>query len=782
MRRAQHWLPAFTLVLAVGLSASLSPTRAAPREPSSSPTPINGRVLDDATGQPLARARVGVAAASSVGTAVVLTDAGGRFSLTVPSGDVRVTAIKRGYARTEVAPPRDGAPLEIRLLRGAAISGRVVDELGEPVLVARVAVEEVARTGARAATLGVAQTDDQGEYRIAGIAPGAVTVSVQTMRLDPVREVRDGREMLMYPAVQTIYYPNASSNTEAAQLVLTRGDERTAIDFTVPRRASGNQPFSAFHDAPMASLLRPVDPLDPRHTTASIRGVVSGEGRGLPYAQVVLVPGAGGPAQLTATDATGVFVFRNLASGRYRIGASKAGYFAAGSRGPMTPSQSGPAVDIAEGEQRDDVRVPLARWGTVSGRVVDENDEPVQGARVRLFRVMYERGRRRLVPADTIPPATDDRGLYRIFGVPAGAYMVGASVSEVSTALLPGYALTFYPGTEIAAAAQFVTVDAGGEVSGADIPLVPSRNVRVTGTIVNARGEPTSDGSLQLVPRSRSTAPVGLALGARILATGAFEFPNVAPGEYILQAYHGTVNEGEGEFAALPVTITDGDLVNLVVRRTDGSNLAGRVSFDPPLAPGASVSMPAVAAVAVDPDQSPGGGPPTAWAGDDGRFQLAGLHGPRRLQVQRVPAGWTLASIRVNGIDATDRVVPFGSNQPAAEVEVLLTNRLTRLTGTVADDDGHSMPAAVVIVFATDRDRWQVASRYVTLTASGDDGAFTLDGLPFATYYAAAVSRVPEGDEAWRDPEFLASLVARAVTVTLSEGDTRAVALRISGR
>jgi hypothetical protein len=68
-------------------------------------------------------------------------------------------------------------------------------------------------------------------------------------------------------------------------------------------------------------------------------------------------------------------------------------------------------------------------------------------------------------------------------------------------------------------------------------------------------------------------------------------------------------------------------------------------------------------------------------------------------------------------------------------------------------------------------------------SATRKDGNFSIAGLPPGTYYVAAVAQLPAGgDEAWQDPAFLTSLLPRASTATLGDGDTRTLNLRVGGR
>src|SRR5580658_1189884 len=110
-----------------------SPTNDAPA------ATITGRVIAERSGDPIPNARVTLSP-ESLALPVVLTDADGRFSLAAPAGVHSVAVRKGGYARDDATPSVPGRAVEIRLKRGAAISGQVLDELGDPVIAVRVTV------------------------------------------------------------------------------------------------------------------------------------------------------------------------------------------------------------------------------------------------------------------------------------------------------------------------------------------------------------------------------------------------------------------------------------------------------------------------------------------------------------------------------------------------------------------------------------------------------------------------------------------------------------------
>src|SRR5262249_26548876 len=153
----------------------------------------------------------------------------------------------------------------------------------------------------------------------------------------------------------------------------------------------------------------------------------------------------------------------------------------------------------------------------------------------------------------------------------------------------------------------------------------------------------------------------------------------------------------------------------------------------------------------VDPDRSPSGGFARADINADWRFTVGGLSGPRRLQVLRTPPGWMMKAIRLDGTDITDAVLPLGAaDQSVSGVEVVLTDRVTQVGGTVTDDRGVGMPDVSVILFGFDRDRWYSGSRFLFKSRSGSDGTFSMTGVPAGSYYTAAVRSLPDdGEDGW---------------------------------
>jgi len=717
------------------------------------PRQLEGRVVANDTGDPIPNAKVGFTTGAA--SRATLTDAGGRFVIAVPPAVSRVTVVKTGYARGEILLQSGRASGEVRLARTAVIIGRVVDARGEPAPNVAVRAEAPAPDGKTFSGVATSLTDDRGEFRLSGLAAGRVVVSAT-----PIAS-RDG---------SAVYFPGVGAAADAELLDVKAGDEIDRIDLSLP--GDYESPPMVNGGVIIGLPLRPFTPLAAGEQPTVVRGrVVSATGV-VAGATVQLAAQGRREGATVLSDRDGTFAFAGIAPGAFLIGAMKTGFAsdAMPNGRPMTVTATGANAELT-----------LTPWSSITGRVVDELGDPVQAASVQLLRLQFQDGRRRLVSAG-FSRSTDDRGMFRLFGVPPGQYIVSASASDVSTAELPGYVRTYYPGVADAASSPFLTIAAGQLQASADITLVRQTTARVSGIVRDAQGRPGLTGSLSLFP-SQSASSLAMSVGARVGDNGAFEFPNVPPGRYVIQAYRGNRNRStEGEFGVMSVSVGERDVEGITIQATPGSTIVGRLTFrgsTPDAAPPRAGLD--IEAVPFDPDLAPLSGRGIADIRPDWSFVLSGVSGPRRLEVTRTPPGWALDEIRVRGIDVTDRPLTFGTAaQSIDDVEVVLTDRVTKITGRVRDRNGRVPDGATAIVFAPYRDRWYSQSRYMRAATVAIDGSFSVEGLPPGSYYVAAVASLPAGGPgSWRDPSFLESLVAPSTSVAVGDGGQAAVNLTV---
>src|SRR5262249_11928966 len=140
----------------------------------------------------------------------------------------------------------------------------------------------------------------------------------------------------------------------------------------------------------------------------------------------------------------------------------------------------------------------------ITGRVVDEFGDPVAMARVQVMRYQAFQGSRRLM-AVGIGDQTDDTGAYRLYGLSPGDYygragLRGGLVGAVDKShQSPRYAPSSYRGTGNAAEAQRITVGLGQEHPNITFALLPTRTVKITGTVIDSQGKALTNGFVTLL-------------------------------------------------------------------------------------------------------------------------------------------------------------------------------------------------------------------------------------------------------------------------------------------
>jgi hypothetical protein len=340
------------------------------------------------------------------------------------------------------------------------------------------------------------------------------------------------------------------------------------------------------------------------------------------------------------------------------------------------------------------------------------------------------------------------------------------------------YAPTYYPGTGSLTQAQPVSLGVSEE---ADISfaLMRVRTARVFGRVLNSAGGPLSDGRVALVAEGSAGMPLAaFGSGGRVGEDGSFTLSNVAPGSYELMALSGSQRGGDpdAERGSTRIAVAGEDLAGVMIVTSRGATATGTVA-------GAwgSGSQPPVADLRVTAQPIPSeGGPGTrpARVDADGTFTLTNLFGPSLIRVSGLSREWMVDTIVVAGSDVTDTPYDFQPNQRVEGVEIVLTDRITQVSGTVMDR--HGMPASdvTVVVFPEDATKWAPPSRYVKSARPDQQGLVKIVGLPpDDRYLAVAVDYLEEGGAA--DPAFLDLIKNRATRFSLDKGASAIVDLTL---
>jgi hypothetical protein len=365
-------------------------------------------------------------------------------------------------------------------------------------------------------------------------------------------------------------------------------------------------------------------------------------------------------------------------------------------------------------------------------------------------------------------------GEFRLFGVPPGQYYLTATwrqINPMNSDDKTAYAPMYFPGTDNAAQAQRISLGAGEEKSDIVMMLRPMRATRISGTVTGSDGRPFA-GSVMVM--ATSGFGFNMANGGPIRPDGTFTVSGLAPGEYMLRAQSfgpGT----EPEIATEKITVTGDDIADVHLVASKPSSATGRIVMDP--AAGAALPQGLMLFPSpIDPGvMGMGGGGPTRLA-DDGTFEMKSAPGRVRIMVAGAP-GWTVRTVRLNGADVTDGGIEFKANQDISGIEIEITNKLTTVTGLVTNARGDALKDYTVVAFAQDREKWKIQGRYQSMGRPDQDGRFKIAGLAPSDYYVVALEKVEPGQIS--DPEFLDAIRIRATPITIREGDTRTVDLKI---
>jgi hypothetical protein len=538
---------------------------------------------------------------------------------------------------------------------------------------------------------------------------------------------------------------------------------------------------------------------------AVVRGRVLAADTGKPLrrARITLTgPELGREGRSTSTSLDGRYEIADLPAGRYTIRVTRSGYLPLlyGQRRPLEP---GKPLQLLDRQAIDHVDFSLPRASVISGQITDELSEPVADVQVFAMRSAYFSGRRRMVAVG--PPArTDDAGEYRLTGLTPGSYFLMAALRETWTVTengverTMGYAPTYAPGAVSLTDARRVTVAVGQSAGNNSFALMPGRAASVSGTAADSLGRPLASRNIMLMQEFGGPGFGMMMMGgqATTAADGTFTIRNVSPGSYKLvaqatrdtQSSRGTVLE----VATQLVTIDGADVTNLSLTTSMGWSMDGTVIADTGAPPDGAPGRFGVAARLVDPDlgAGPGGAPPpppppgapgggaipdSGRVRDDWSFSVAAVFGVARVRAI-VPDGWTVKAILHDGRDIADTPIEMKSGETLTGVQVVVSSRVTTVSGQLLDERGAPLVDGTVIVFPDDASRWSDDSRWVRAVRPDQQGRYQIRGLPPGEYLAVAVDYVEEGS--WNDPEYLESIRRHGQRLTLREADSQSLSLK----
>jgi hypothetical protein len=266
----------------------------------------------------------------------------------------------------------------------------------------------------------------------------------------------------------------------------------------------------------------------PEPVTGSISGrVVNESGQGIPNVMVYSRPSLTLSPRATATDSEGNFKFDGLDSALYLFSASAPSY--------VMPARD-PDAEAVYYRLNESVSLNLIKGGVITGTVLSASGEPVVQVPVRAMLVRDANGKAPKSLGFQMERATDDRGVYRLYGLAPGTYVVSAGGRNSFGGMGPydEDSPTYAPSSTRDTAAQILVTS--GDETNVDIKYRGEAGHAVSGTVTGASdGGPGFGINISLM-QIENGVPTNTAFGFAPPGGKTFAIYGVTDGEYDLTA------------------------------------------------------------------------------------------------------------------------------------------------------------------------------------------------------------------------------------------------------
>ncbi|MBK9313599.1 MAG: carboxypeptidase regulatory-like domain-containing protein [Acidobacteria bacterium] len=302
--------------------------------------------------------------------------------------------------------------------------------------------------------------------------------------------------------------------------------------------------------------------------------VVAEDGSGLPNVTVSIGTVGGSRSsrpRSTLTDEEGRFEFTDLPYTRHLITVMSSGVYV------QPVPEPGMRAEHLPGEN---ITITMIRGGVITGRVTGSAGEPIIGIQVSAIRVRNEDGSPIRITGAAGSKFTDDRGIYRLYGLQPGTYLVVANFGQrnnFTNTPFDGETPTFHPASTRDTAAE-VTVSAGGEVGGIDIRYRGDSGHIVSGTITGPDGQ-AGGGAMAYLLFPDTGISAGLGITQR--AGDGFEIQGIADGEYDMIGARDLFGKESGYLSdPRKIIVRGSDVTGINLRLMKLATVEGTLSVD----------------------------------------------------------------------------------------------------------------------------------------------------------------------------------------------------------
>ena len=533
-----------------------------------------------------------------------------------------------------------------------------------------------------------------------------------------------------------------------------------------------------------AFIGNPSSAQEPAKKPGSFSGRVTVGGKPLPRAIVMLIPAnvpmpTGTPTLRGTTDEDGRYRITGIPPGTYRFMSHTPALVVEGG-----DFRASPAVTVSEGENVEDVNIALKKGGVVTGRVADAEGRPVVAQRVNLTQ-LDEKNRPTGSPQVYGNPSlysTDDRGVYRIFGLAPGRYKASVGEGGDGASFRVGYAgaryrRTFHPDVTDEARATIVSVSGERETTGVDIVVHGSATklYTATGRIIDAEtGEPVPNARFGHGVVHPNESPGMLnsygTTSNRTNANGEFRIDGLAAGRY---AAFAIPEQPPGRYSeATPFEVSDTDVSEIEIRLRPGSTISGVIMLDGSDDPEALARLGLGRIDLRTHTMSDTLGAP-AFSGirpnPDGSFQIIGLRPGRvslYLSIASPPRPLAIVRIEREGVEQPG-AIEVGAGENLTGVRLIVAYGAGVIRGQLTAEGGLPAGAQFQVMAFRSGMRNPSGTAHVDIR-----GRFVIEGLASGEYEVRAMAYVlapplPPWDGSPPRPSVMRSLSAtQNVTVT----------------
>ena len=468
------------------------------------------------------------------------------------------------------------------------------------------------------------------------------------------------------------------------------------------------------------------------------------------------------------TDQDGIYRLTNVAPGSYFVMPSTPAYVS------TETTYGWRTIVVGEDENVENVNYSLVRGGVITGKVTDGDGRPVIQMQVEIFNADLldkQAPMRQVYPVNT--GMTDDRGIYRIFGLATGKYKVAAGRSDEFpagyTATQRTYKQVFHPDVSDVTKAAIIEVSEGSEAKDIDISLAGTMQMfSVSGHVIdNDTGLPVPNvqyGLTRIIGDRAEYVNNRIAADSR----GDFVIEGLLPGKYALLQY--ASEESDLRLETTGFDVVDADISDLPIKLAKGASISGVVVLesDDKTARSKLLQLQLRGYISIGPSYSNSF---SSMLGADGSFRLRGLqNGAVTLVIAErnmpmPPKGFAISRIERDGVVIPQLQVKDG--EAITGVKIVVSFGTATLRGVINVVNG-TLPAGTRFMVRLTRPGENMSNiRPPQVDARGH---FLMEGVPAGTYEVTASMF---GNNAGR--------LNRSVkqTVTLTDGIVSDIALTI---